>query len=134
MINNITAGRHVAYLLAALPSKIYNTMEELTAPELPEDVSYEELVVKLETLEIRKSSLISRYEFGKTYRGNEESIQTFAHRVIRAAQECNGIQPAEYTMRISFDRDITWIPFQCHIETFNTCIQFSYVDMHCIRL
>ena len=63
-------------------------MEELTAPEVPEDVLYEELVTKLETLEIRKSSLISRYEFGKFYRGTEESIQTFAHRVIRAAQDC----------------------------------------------
>ena len=99
VINNITADRHVAYLLAALPSKIYNTMEELTAPELPEDVSYEELVVKLETLEIRKSSLISRYEFGKTYRCNEESIQTFAHRVIRAAQECKFL-PSERDGRL----------------------------------
>jgi hypothetical protein len=63
-------------------------MEELTAPEVPEDVAYEELVSRLETLEIKKSSLISRYEFGRTYRGNEESIQTFAHRVIRAAQDC----------------------------------------------
>ena len=26
--------------------------------------------------------------FGKTYRGNEESIQTFSHRVIRASQDC----------------------------------------------
>nr|XP_047132503.1 uncharacterized protein LOC101240105 [Hydra vulgaris] len=59
-IKNITSDQHVAFLLAALPLKTYKTMEELTAPEVPEDVSYKELVTKLETLEIRKSSLISR--------------------------------------------------------------------------
>ena len=99
-VNKITSAKQqVAYLLAALPLKTYKTMEELTAPEVPEDVLYDKLVKKLETLEIRKSSLISRYEFGKTYHGNEESIQTFAHRVIRASQDCKFL-PSERDGRL----------------------------------
>ena len=77
-VNKIaSAEQRVAYLLAALPLKTYKTMEELTAPEVPEDVLYEELVKKLETLEIRKSSLISRSEFGKTVEMNKKKVKLF---------------------------------------------------------
>ena len=44
-VNKIaSAEQREAYLLAVLPLKTYKTIEELTVPDVSEDVLYEELV------------------------------------------------------------------------------------------
>ena len=88
--NDITdAAKRRAVLLSACGAKTYRTIRDLVAPAKPTDMSYEDIVMKVqEHYDPLPAVTMQRFKFNSRSRQAEESIATYVAALRHLAIHC----------------------------------------------
>ena len=89
-VNYVKEDMKVPLFLTAIGSATYGVLKALLSPELPQDLSYEELIETLTRYYVvKKSIVVARYEFYNCTQKENQNVKDFVVEIKRKAALCN---------------------------------------------
>ncbi|XP_047989343.1 uncharacterized protein LOC125228725 [Leguminivora glycinivorella] len=90
LVNDITEEKKVPLLITKLTAKVFETLTYLCSPKQPKDLTYKELVKRLQDKYVKTlSTTLERAEFRKRNQLPKEKIQDYALELRKLAGKCN---------------------------------------------